>query len=53
MKPYICTVCNYTYEPQEGNPDNDIPPGTAFENLPPDWCCPVCGAEKSDFEETE
>ena len=47
---YICSVCGYEYDPNLGDPDNDIPPGTAFEDLPEDWTCPVCDADKSDFE---
>jgi rubredoxin len=50
---YICSVCNYEYDPEEGDPDNGISAGTAFEDLPEDWTCPVCGADKSDFEPTE
>ncbi len=50
MKKYVCTVCGYVYDPTEGDPDSDIPPGTPFEYLPDDWCCPVCGASKEDFE---
>jgi rubredoxin len=48
---YVCSVCGYEYDPEVGDPDNGIPPGTAFEDLPEDWVCPVCGAEKEDFEE--
>lgn len=51
MQKWVCTVCGYVYDPQEGDPDNDIAPGTAFENLPDDWVCPVCGAGKEDFEQ--
>lgn len=50
MEKYICTVCGYIYDPEQGDPDSDIPPGTAFEDIPEDWICPVCGAEKDDFE---
>ena len=50
---YICAVCGYEYDPTEGDPENDIPPGTAFEDLPEDWTCPVCGAEISEFEPVE
>jgi rubredoxin len=50
MKKYICTVCNYVYDPAEGDPDSGIEPGTPFEDLPDDWVCPVCGATKADFE---
>ena len=53
MKKYICSVCGYVYDPELGDPDNGIEPGTTFENLPDDWFCPVCGAEKEDFEEEE
>ncbi|MBI5844866.1 MAG: rubredoxin [Deltaproteobacteria bacterium] len=50
MDKYVCTVCGYVYDPGKGDPENGIPPGTAFEKLPEDWTCPVCGAGKSDFE---
>lgn len=46
---YSCQLCGYEYDPAEGDPDNGIPPGTPFENLPEDWECPVCGAGKEDF----
>ncbi len=45
-----CTVCGYVYDPELGDPDGDIKPGTPFEGLPDDWVCPVCGASKSEFE---
>lgn len=50
---YKCTVCGYIYDPAVGDPDNGIAPGTAFEALPDDWTCPVCGAAKSEFEPTD
>jgi rubredoxin len=50
MKRYQCTLCDYIYDPAEGDPDNDIAPGTPFEELPDDWTCPDCGAAKEDFE---
>jgi flavin reductase (DIM6/NTAB) family NADH-FMN oxidoreductase RutF/rubredoxin len=53
MAKYECTVCGYVYDPELGDPDNDIAPGTPFEELPDDWVCPVCGAAKSDFEKKE
>ncbi|MBN3961577.1 rubredoxin [Nostoc sp. NMS8] len=53
MAKYICTVCNYIYDPAEGDPDSDIAPGTAFEDIPDDWLCPVCGATKEEFELVE
>jgi rubredoxin len=53
MVKYICTVCGYEYDPEEGDPDSDIAPGTAFENIPDDWVCPTCGATKDQFELVE
>jgi len=50
MKSYRCTVCGYIYEPEQGDPDNGVEPGTAFEDIPDDWVCPVCGASKDEFE---
>jgi rubredoxin len=50
MDKYVCEVCGYVYDPQQGDPDNGIDPGTKFEDLPNDWDCPVCGASKDDFE---
>ena len=43
----------YVYNPEEGDHERNIPPGTPFEALPDDWCCPLCGAEKEFFEEVE
>ena len=51
MKKYICPACQYIYDPAVGDPDGGFAPGTAFEDLPADWCCPVCGLSKADFEE--
>jgi len=53
MKKYVCDVCGYIYDPAEGDPDNDIEAGTSFEEIPDDWVCPMCGAEKDDFSEYE
>lgn len=50
MKKYKCTVCNYIYDPETGDPDSGIEPGTAFEDIADDWSCPKCGATKSQFE---
>lgn len=50
MKKYICAVCGWEYDPAAGDPDSGIAPGTAFEDIPEDWACPVCGASKADFE---
>ena len=50
MDKYVCTICGYVYDPEQGDPDNGVAPGTKFEDLPDDWECPVCGASKDDFE---
>ncbi len=50
MAKYECTVCNYIYNPEEGDPDGGIAPGTAFEDIPDDWVCPICGASKDMFK---
>lgn len=50
MKKYVCEVCGYEYDPAAGDPDNGIAPGTAFEDLPEDWVCPVCGVGKENFK---
>ncbi|MDK2974472.1 MAG: hypothetical protein PWP08_843 [Methanofollis sp.] len=50
MDQYQCTVCGYIYNPEKGDPENGIAPGTAFDDLPADWVCPVCGATKDNFE---
>ena len=50
MDMYVCSVCGYVYDPEEGDPDNDVAPGTPFEDIPDDWVCPVCGASKDEFE---
>lgn len=50
MSIYECTVCGDIYDPANGDPDNGIPAGTAFEDLPEDWICPMCGSPKSLFQ---
>lgn len=50
MTKYRCVVCGYVYDPEEGDPEGNIPAGTLFEDLPDDWVCPVCGADKSMFK---
>ena len=47
---YQCGPCGYVYDPEKGDPDSSIVPGTAFEDLPDDWSCPVCGVSKDMFE---
>jgi flavin reductase (DIM6/NTAB) family NADH-FMN oxidoreductase RutF/rubredoxin len=49
-KKYVCKVCGWVYDPEIGDPDGGIKPGTEFEDIPDNWVCPVCGAAKSDFE---
>ncbi|MEJ8751625.1 rubredoxin [Mediannikoviicoccus vaginalis] len=53
MKRYVCQPCGHIYDPAEGDVDNGIEPGTAFEDLPEDWVCPICGAGKDQFEPEE
>lgn len=50
---YRCMICSHVYDPAEGDPAGNIPPGTAFTDLPADWYCPDCGATKDDFEPME
>jgi len=50
MKKWKCSVCGYIYDPEKGDPDSGVQPGTAFEQLPEDWVCPLCGAGKDVFE---
>jgi len=50
MQKWVCTICGYIYDPAVGDPDGGIEPGTAFEDIPDDWVCPVCGVAKEDFE---
>jgi rubredoxin len=50
MELYVCTVCGYEYDPEVGDPDGGIDPGTPFEEIREDWVCPICGATKDEFE---
>ena len=50
MQSYVCELCDYTYDPATGDPERGVAAGTAFENLPEEWVCPVCGADKDDFQ---
>jgi rubredoxin len=47
---YVCSICGYVYDPEQGDPDNGVAAGTKWEDVPDDWECPVCGAGKADFE---
>ncbi len=49
MKKYACSACDYIYDPAVGDADSGIAPGTAFEALPDDWYCPMCGVSKAEF----
>ena len=51
MKSFKCLGCDYIYKPENGDVDAGITAGTSFEDLPVDWCCPICGIDKSSFEE--
>jgi len=50
MDKYVCSVCGYVYDPEIGDPDSGITPGTKWEDISEDWVCPVCGAGKDMFE---
>ena len=50
MEKYVCAACGYIYDPEIGDPDSGIAPGTSFEDLPDDWACPICFVGKEDFE---
>jgi len=50
---YRCANCGLIYEEALGLPEDGLPPGTRFEDIPDDWYCPQCGAEKSGFELVE
>ncbi len=52
MKKWRCKPCGYIYDPAAGDPP-DVQPGTAWEDVPDDWVCPLCGAGKEAFEEAE
>ena len=47
---YKCKICGYIYDPEIGDPQGDIAPGTTFNEIPDDWKCPICGVTKTDFE---
>jgi rubredoxin len=50
FRKYQCSVCGHIYDEAEGDPDTGVQPGTRFEDIPDDWRCPECGAEKSAYE---
>ena len=53
MDKWRCIPCDYIYDPAEGDPESGIAPGTAFEDLPDDWECPICGVGKDEFEKVD
>ncbi|MDI6841890.1 MAG: rubredoxin [Methanothermobacter wolfeii] len=53
MDKYVCQMCGYIYDPEEGDPNSGIEPGTSFEELPDDWVCPVCGVGKDQFKKMD
>ena len=53
MKKYVCVPCQWIYDPEVGDPDGGIAPGTAFEDIPEECGCPICGADKEAFEVVE
>lgn len=53
MDKYVCEVCDWVYDPEVGDPDAGIAPGTAFEDLPDDYVCPVCGVGKDQFRKED
>ncbi|WP_407894308.1 rubredoxin [Scytonema sp. NUACC26] len=53
MEKYVCLICGHEYDPEQGDSDSDIEPGTPFKDVSDDWVCPVCGATKDQFEVKE
>ena len=50
---YVCDICGYVYDPELGDPDNGVSPGTPWGEVPEDWVCPLCGVGKDQFSEEE
>ena len=50
MNSYVCLVCGYVYQPDRGDPENGVAPGTEFSDIPEEWICPICQAPKDQFE---
>jgi rubredoxin len=50
---YICINCSYVYDTEIGDPENGVPPGTSFEDIPDDWVCPLCYVGKDEFDPME
>ena len=49
MEKYVCP-CGYVYDPENGEPEKDVAPGTPWEKVPEDFECPICGLGKDAFE---
>jgi rubredoxin len=52
-KTYMCLICGFVYEEAKGLPEEGLPAGTRWEDIPMNWVCPECGARKEDFEMIE
>ena len=50
FRKFVCQICDHVYDEGRGDPDSGVAPGTRWEDVPADWCCPECGATKADFE---
>jgi len=50
---YVCLLCGFVYDEEQGLPEEGIAPGTRWEDISEDWLCPDCGALKMDFEMME
>lgn len=53
MDRWVCLVCGYVYDPEEGDPENGVAPGTPWEEVPDTWLCPLCAVGKDEFEKEE
>ncbi|MEK6777032.1 MAG: rubredoxin [bacterium] len=50
MRIYRCKMCDYVYDPDEGDMDSGVEPGILFDELPMGWVCPLCGADQDEFD---
>ena len=51
MKRWVCTICGYVYDPEIGDPEHGVEKGTEFEDVVEDWICPICAANKDEFDD--
>lgn len=49
-KTWMCVVCGFIYDERKGMPEEEVAPGTLWQDVPVNWTCPECGARKEDFE---